>query len=119
MSTTTDELDLGALRQAIERRDAEAVCAMFAPDAELISIDVEHPPSNPRRARGIEEIRNALTDVYARDMTHKVTQAIGGPGAASYAVACRYPDGTRVMSNAMLDVREGQIVRMQEVVAWD
>jgi hypothetical protein len=33
--------------------------------------------------------------------------------------ACRYPDGTRVLCLAMLDLRDGLIVRQTAVQEWD
>lgn len=120
MSTTApDQLDMGALKQAIEGRDAAAQAAMFAPDATVTMIDHEHSPSNPQRLAGIDAIRAMLDDVYSRDMTHKVTHAVGGPGGAAYTIACRYADGMCVEVAAVLDVRDGHITHMEGVQAWD
>ena len=38
---------------------------------------------------------------------------------AAFAQACRYPDGTRVLCLAMLDLRDGLIVRQTAVQEWD
>jgi ketosteroid isomerase-like protein len=119
MSATADQLDLDALRRAIESRDAAAQAAMFAPDATVVMIDHEHPPSRPQRIEGIDAIRMMLADVCSRDMTHHVTHAISGPGAAAYTIECRYADGTRVEVAAMLDVRDGLITHQEGVQAWD
>jgi len=119
MSTTTEQLDLGALRRAIESRDAAAQVAMFADDAEMVVVDKDHPPSDPQRVVGIEAIRAAIEDVCARDMTHEVTHAIAGPDGAAYTLACRYPDGTRVFCATLLQTRGGKIVRQEGAQAWD
>jgi len=119
MSTTAQQLDLDALRRAIESRDAAAQAAMFADDAEMVVVDKDHPPSDPQRLVGIDAIRAAIEDVCARDMTHEVTRAIATPEGAAYALQCRYPDGTRVSCAALLETRGGKIVRQEGVQAWD
>jgi ketosteroid isomerase-like protein len=120
MSTTAPgQLDLDALRQAIESRDAATVAGFYAPDATVVMVDQEHPPSSPYRFEGIDAIRGMLDDVYSRDMTHEVTHAVGGSGGAAYTVACRYSDGMRVEVAAVLDVRDGRIVHEEGVQAWD
>lgn len=119
MSATTGQFDLEALKRAIEHRDAEAIVALYAPDAEVIMVDQLHPPSSPRRLSGIDEIRAMIEDVCGRDITHEVTRAVSSPQGAAYTEACRYGDGTRVLSSSMLDVQGGRIVRQEEVQAWD
>jgi hypothetical protein len=34
-------------------------------------------------------------------------------------LACEYPDGTRVLAAATLEVRDGKIVRQVNVEVWD
>lgn len=120
MSTTaSDQLDLAALRRAIESRDAAAVAGFYAPDATIVMVDHEHPPSRPQRLDGIDAIRAMLDDVYGREMTHQLTHAVSGAGGAAYTVACRYPDGMRVEVATVLEVRDGRIVHEEGVQAWD
>ncbi len=121
MSTTSQhqQLDLDALRRAIESRDAAAQVALFAPDAEIVMVDKEHPPSDPVRLQGVDAIRAMIEDVCARDMTHEVAFALATPEGAAYTLRCRYPDGTRVQCAALLETRDGLIVRQEGVQAWD
>jgi ketosteroid isomerase-like protein len=120
MSTmASGQLDLDALRQAIEARDAATVAAFYAPDATITMIDAEHPPSRPIQLEGIDAIRAMLDDVYSRDMTHEMTHAVAGPGGAAYTVACRYSDGMCVEVATVLDVRDGRIMHEEGVQAWD
>jgi ketosteroid isomerase-like protein len=116
---TASAFDLGAMRRAIEARDAAAQAAMFTEDAEMVMVDCDHPPSRPQRIRGREEIRALLEDVCSRDMTHEVRQAIASGDEAAYTVACRYADGTRVLVSATLELRDGRIAREVGVQAWD
>jgi ketosteroid isomerase-like protein len=119
MSTTTQQFDLDALRRAIESRDAAGQVALYADDAEVVTIDHEHPPSDPARAQGIDAIRAMIEDVCARDMTHELTHTVSGPGGAAFTLQCRYPDGTRVFCATLLETRGGKIVRQEGAQAWD
>jgi ketosteroid isomerase-like protein len=116
---TTSGFDLGALRQAVESRDAAAQAAMFADDAEVVFVDRDHGPSEPQRFRGRDEIRAMLEDTCSRDMTHQVEHAIASGDEAAFTVACQYADGTRVLCAATLELRDGQIARQIGVQAWD
>jgi ketosteroid isomerase-like protein len=119
MSATTQQFDLDALRRAIESRDAAAQVAMYADDAEIVTVDKEHPPSSPQHVRGIDAIRAQIEDVCARDMTHELTRTVSGPEGAAFVLKCRYPDGTRVFCATLLELRDGKIVRQEGAQAWD
>jgi hypothetical protein len=42
-----------------------------------------------------------------------------GESRVSFNEACEYPDGTKVLSAMMLDIRDGKILRQTSVEAWD
>lgn len=117
-TTTSTTFDTAALTAAIEHRDAEALLALYAPDAEVVTIDETARPSSPRVLRGHEELRPQFEDICARDMTHEVTTLASGDRLA-YQVRCRYADGTRVLCHAMATLRGGRIAREEVVQAWD
>ena len=119
MTATADQLDLGALRRAIESRDAAALAALYAPDADVVMVDQQHPPGAPQRFEGIRAIRAMFDDVCGREMTHEVTHAVGGPAGAAFTELCRYPDGTQVLFASVCEVRDGRIVHQEGVQAWD
>ncbi len=118
MSTTT--FDLEALRHGMESRDADALAALFAEDAELVEIDHDHPPAAPRTLRGREAIAEHLRDVYSRDMTHHLQRPVLSAERLAYTEACRYSDGTNVLCMATADLDADQrITRQVAVTAWD
>jgi ketosteroid isomerase-like protein len=120
MSTiVTDAPGLADLARAIEARDAAAQKALYADDAVLTTIDAEHGPSNPDVARGKDAIGAQLADVCSRDMTHEVAFFVHGGDRAAIAVNCRYPDGTRVVCQATLTLRDGKIAEQVTLQAWD
>jgi ketosteroid isomerase-like protein len=119
MSTTTTTFDTEALRRGIEERDAATLRALYAPDAEMTVVDRNAPPSSPRVLRGRTAIGEYLDEACGRDMTHRLERVVVSGDTAAFTQACRYPDGTRVLCLAMLDLRDGLIVSQTAVQEWD
>jgi ketosteroid isomerase-like protein len=118
-SSSTASLDVDAFGRAIEQRDVDGQLRHYADDAVIEIVDREHPPSEPQRISGREEIRAYLDDISGRDMTHTVRHALAGDDAAALWVDCRYPDGTRVKCAGAFVVRDGKVVRQDIVQEWD
>lgn len=109
----------GILHNSLENRDLDSMLELFADDAELRIVDKAHPPSHPLELHGKSEIGQYLGDVLGRDMKHRVSEEIVGDGHFAYTEECEYPDGTRVLANATVEIRDGKIAREIEVQAWD
>lgn len=105
--------------RAVESADAEAMVAQYSDDARMEMIDRRTPPSAPTVLRGREEIGRALRDVCSREMTHEVLQCVSDGEHVAVTERCTYPGGGKVMSMAMLDLRDGRIVHESVVQAWD
>src|SRR3954454_3524050 len=111
-TTTTTTFDLDALRRGMEGRDADALTALFAENAELVEVDRNNPPTRPRTLRGRTAIGEHLRDVCARDMTHRLERPVLEGGRLAFTEACRYGDGTAVLCMATADLdASGRIVR--------
>jgi ketosteroid isomerase-like protein len=117
--TATTTFDVATLAGAIESRDASGQTAVYSPDAELVLIDHDNPPSRPRTLRGTAAIGEHLADVCARDMTHEVRATVADGNRIAFEVACRYGDGTQVLCLCVAEVRDGRITRQHQVQAWD
>jgi ketosteroid isomerase-like protein len=119
MNPATTAFDTEALRRGIEERDAATLRGLYAPDAEMTVVDRNAPPSHPRVLHGRTAIGEYLDDTCGRDMTHRLERVVVSGDAAAFTQACRYPDGTRVLCLAMLDLRDGLIVQQTAVQEWD
>lgn len=117
--TATTTLDVEALARAIESRDAAGQLAAYSPEAELVLIDSDNPPSRPRIVHGTDALNTYLQDVCDRDMAHEVRAVVADDERIAFEVACRYPDGTRVLCLCIADVSGGRITRQHQVQAWD
>lgn len=112
-------VDAATLRQAIEGRDAALYKSLYADDAEMSIVDRDSPPSRPRVLHNKGEIAAYLDDVCGRAMTHKLEQVLQSGNQMAFIEACQYPDGTRVLCSAMLELKGGKIKRQTGVQAWD
>jgi ketosteroid isomerase-like protein len=112
-------IDFEALRRAQEQRDLDTMLTFYADDAEMLIVNRATPPSSPHTLRGKEKIAQYLGDVFGREMSHRIENEVLGEERVAFNVACEYPDGVKVLSSEILDVRDGKIVRQVEVVAWD
>ncbi len=111
--------DMETLRRATEGRDAATLLSLYSDDAELRIIDRLHPPSQPLELQGKEAIRSYLEDICGREMTHTIETPVVAPDRWAYTQACQYPNGTRVVMMATVDLRDGKIARQTNVQAWD
>ena len=119
-TTTSTGFDLDRLRRAVEERDADALLALYAEDAEITEVDAINPPRTPRVLRGREQIAEHLRDVCARDMTHRLERPVVTADRLAFTESCRYADGTNVLCMATADLDpQGRIVSQVAVTAWD
>jgi hypothetical protein len=111
--------DVEALRRGHEGHDADLLASLYAEDAESMTVDATNPPSSPRTLRGKESIAGLWRDVMSRGMTHEIQRVVLGADSLAYQVACRYADGTRVLSSSICELTGGKISRETVVQAWD
>ncbi|MBV6700069.1 nuclear transport factor 2 family protein [Kitasatospora aureofaciens] len=111
--------DTRALREGIERSDAETLLALYADDAELRVVDRKTQPSHPLVMHGRDEIGAMLSDIYSREMTHTLEQVVVQDDHVAFMESCHYPDGVRVLVTSMADLRDGRIVDQTSIQAWD
>jgi hypothetical protein len=116
---THDEVSVASLRRAIEGRDAKALASFYDNDAVLQIIDRENPPSRPRQLKGRTEISAYFDEVCGRAMTHRIEAGVADGKGLAFTQACAYPDGTKVFCAAMLELKDGKVIRQTAVQVWD
>ena len=114
---TTPTLDVEALRTASE--PIEALAAVLADDVEWIEIDQRSQPRAPAVLRGRQAVLTMLREVESRGIDSRVTDGFASGERAALTVTCTYPGGGLVVSNALVEVRDGNITRWYGVQAWD
>jgi hypothetical protein len=118
-TAATPTFDADTLRRSIEGHTAADLLSLYADDAQVRIVDRNTQPSKPRVLHGREEIGAMYDDIFSRDMTHQVDQCIAQGDHAAYSLTCRYPDGTRVLAESMVTLRDGKITDEVLIQAWD
>lgn len=108
-----------AIKQAIEGRDGATLASFYADDALMRIIDRNNPPSKPQEIKGKAAISRYWEDICGRAITHKIETSIAEGNRVAFTQACAYPDGAKVFSQAMLELKDGEISRHTVVQAWD
>jgi ketosteroid isomerase-like protein len=116
---TSTSFDLEAFRRGYEEWDIEALLALYADEVELIQIDRDNPPSSPRVRHGKEVFKGMFEHCAAAGVKATVENAVAGEDRAAATVTCEFPGGRRVLANAVLELRNGRIVRELDVASGD
>jgi hypothetical protein len=119
MITKTNGVTIAGLKQAIENNNGGMLTSFYADDAVVRIIDRDNPPSKPRELKGKPAIAAFYDDVCSRAMTHKIEAGIAEGDRLAFTQACAYPDGTKVLCSAMVELKSGKIARQTVVQAWD
>jgi hypothetical protein len=117
--TTLNTVSIADLKRAIEGRDAKTLIGFYEENATLRIIDRENAPSKPRELKGKAAIAAYYEDVCGRAMTHRIESGVSDGKQLAYTQVCTYPEGGKVFCVAMLELKDGKIVRQTAVQAWD
>jgi ketosteroid isomerase-like protein len=118
-SPTTLSFDLDGLGAAMEGDDLDAAGAFFAADVVWTDIDARTPPSAPGVVHGRDAVLAGLRDAHDRGIRSRLDDGFVSGDRAAVAIHCTYPSGGRVVTHALLTLRDGRIVRWDGVQAWD
>ena len=110
-------LDFEALRYAIEHCDPDVMLGFYADNAELSIVNASVPQASPFELRGRAEVAKHLRATFGQKTSHRVGREVVGEEKVTFREACDYPDGSRVLVETTLEVRDGKIVRQTDSVA--
>jgi len=91
---------------------------LHAEHLEHIEIDAEAPPNSPRTTDK-DHIRNALEGAAQGGVKLHMDNPVVGQGRAACTITCEMPDGKRLVSNTIYDLKDGKIVRQLDVQVMD
>ncbi|MEU4038262.1 nuclear transport factor 2 family protein [Streptomyces collinus] len=118
-TATGSSFDTETLRRAVEGTTGNSLLALYADDAEIRIIDRNSQPSHPKVLHGRGQIAEMLDDIYSRDMTHRLDRCVVQGDHAAFTETCQYGDGTRVLAESMISLRDGKITEQILIQAWD
>jgi hypothetical protein len=114
---TTGRLDFEALRDAIERCEADVLIGFYSEDAELRVLNAASPDGPAFELHGKAEIERYLCAVCDQEMSCTVEgEIVFGEECIIFEEMCAYPDGTLISVETTLEVHEGRISRQRDVV---
>ena len=112
-ASTVRSLDVEALRTATDSH--AALAAVIADDIEWVDID----PSHARTFfHGRAEVLAMLDGLHERGIVTQVLDGFAAGDRAALTVTCTMDEGV-LFTNALLDVRDGNITRWFGVEGWD
>jgi hypothetical protein len=115
--STAAKLDFGALKDAIEGKDPDAMLAFYSEDARLRIENAALPDGRAFELKGRAQIGRYIGAICDQEVECLVEGgAVHGERAVAFVEACRYPDGGAVSVQTMLELRGGLIVRQVDVV---
>lgn len=116
MSTIISSFDVEALKAD---SSIPALAAVLHDEIEWTEVDQRTPPRAPGMLRGRAAVIRMLEDGHRHGIVSSVVDGFSAGDRAAMTVACHRPDGGRILCNAVLDLRDGKIVRWVGVQAWD
>lgn len=116
---TAAKFDLDSYIRGFEEWDIETLLALYAEDVELIQIDRDNSPSDPRIRHGKEVFRGMFEHCAGAGVKATVENAVADGDRAAATVTCEFPGGRTVIGSVALELEEGKIVRQREVAAGD
>lgn len=118
---STAKFDIDRFRDSVQARDAAAITKLYAQDARLTLVDRREKPSHPFQIAGKAAIGDFIDNMCGQVMNHRVVQVVvsddGSRGA--YLERCRYPDGRKMSTTSMLELRDGRIASQVSMEAWE
>ena len=112
-----ERLDFAALREAIERKDPDALLAFYADDAELCVENAALPGGRPFELSGRAQIERYLRVVCDQEVGRTVRgEADYSPRSVAFVETCRYSEGTPIYVHTTLEVEGGLILRQIDLI---
>ena len=116
---TRTAFDSETFRRGFEQWDLPALLDLYADDVELVEINREHPPSDPRVRRGRQVYEQAFGHCASAGVKGSIENIIVGDDQVACTMTCEFPDGRKVVGNAIMEIRDGKVVRELQVQSGD
>jgi ketosteroid isomerase-like protein len=115
---TQTRFDFDLLKRSFEAWDLETLSQLYHDDLEQIEMDDISQPAAPRR-RTKAELWQLFENGCRAGVKVTAENPVVGEDRLACTFACHFDDGRRVVSNSIIDLRDGRIVRQFDVQARD
>ena len=112
------QFDIEALKRAFEAHQVDKVLEFYSSDLDHLEIDAGAPPKSPRRS-GIDYLGDAIQGAAQAGIKLHMENPVAGEDRAACTITCEFPDGRRLVSNTIYDLKDGKIIRQFDVQVTD
>lgn len=112
------EFDLNKLKSAYETGDIDTVASLFSEKYTMSEMDDVTPPSNPRQ-RNKTEIIEMVGRAAGNGVKFVLENTVDGGSQVAYTIHCLIPNGRKITTNSIAEVKGGQIISELHVSARD
>ncbi len=112
------EFDLTKLETSFNSGDMDSLADLYSDDYTMEEMDDATPPSNPR-SRKKAELVQMVGGAAGKGVKFEVENLVDGGDRIAYTVHCLIPNGRKVTSNVISDVKDGKIYKELHVSARD
>ena len=112
------QFDIEALKRAFEAHQVDKVLEFYSSDLDHLEIDAGAPPKSPRRS-GIDYLGDAIQGAAQAGIKLHMENPVVGEDRAACTITCEFPDGRRLVSNTIYDLKDGKIIRQFDVQVTD
>jgi hypothetical protein len=119
---TATKFDIDALARAFDTGDVEDVLAFYTDPHEHVEIDADAPPNSPRTRTGADAVQymhDAFEMMANNGVKIRLENPVVGEERAACTISCNFPDGRRLLSNTIFDLKGGKISRQLDVQVAD
>jgi hypothetical protein len=108
--------DAEAYARGFDGWDIPGLLAWYADDVELTMVTPDNPPGRPLTFHGKEPLRMMWGHAVAAGALVSIRTSVVGDDAAAFTFDCEFPGDHVVVSNVLVEIADGLIVRQHEVM---
>jgi hypothetical protein len=105
--------------QAVEERDLDHQATQYAPEAEMLVIDPDNPPSAPQQLHGRPAIHAWLLHTDPRRLGLRVTDLVDGGDRVAFTERWHHQDGTTAVATSTVEIDDALITMRHTILIWD
>ncbi len=113
---TITAFDAAAYASGFDTWDVEALLAHYDEDVDLTMVTPENPPGRPLSFHGKQPLRTMWEHAVSAGARVRIRTSVVGDGAAAFTFDCEFPGDHVVVSNVLVEIRDGLIVKQHEVM---
>ena len=108
--------DAAAYARGFDGWDIPGLLAWYADDVELTMVTPDNPPGRPLTFHGKEPLRMMWDHAVSAGALVSIRTSVVGDDAAAFTFDCEFPGDHVVVSNVLVEIADGLIVRQHEVM---